>query len=100
MPAMHSKLSEKGVTKVRHQKLKRPFSDTHMHASLLKDFSSKCRRQTEANQQVKLVITVGDNQFASLRGFRGRGHPRGGRGRPRGGLGVPPVPHATGGDGR
>ena len=39
MPAIHSKLSEHGVAKVKHQTLKRHFADTHMHASLLKNFS-------------------------------------------------------------
>ena len=56
MPAIHSKLSEKGVAKVRHRKLRRYFPYTHIHASLLNNFSLKCPRQTVVNQTPLLAI--------------------------------------------
>ena len=100
MPAIHSKLTRQGEAKVRHQKLKRDLPDTHVHALLLSNFSSKCPRPTEANHQVRHVITESDTQFTSLRECRGRGRPRGGRDRSCGGRGIPQVPRATGKDGR
>ena len=78
MPAIHSKLTRQSEAKVRHQKPKRDLPDTHVLALLLNNFSSKCPRPTEANHQVKCVITESDTQFTSLRECCGRGRPRGG----------------------
>ena len=44
------------MAKVRHQKLKRHFPDTHMNASLLNNFISKCPGRTEVNHPPSLGV--------------------------------------------
>ena len=92
MPAIHSKLSEKGDAKVQNQKLKRHFTNTHMNASLLSNFSPKCPRQTEANHSPSLDVVSPLSDISNIPpqepvctlppkciyGARGRGRPSGG----------------------
>ena len=104
MPAIHSKLSKQGEAKIRHQKLKHHFPDTHMNASLMNNLSSKCPRQTEANHLPSLDFASPLSNISNIAPqepvctlppkciykTRGRGRPSGGsrhgrRGRPRAG---------------